>query len=638
VIAVEIHQADSTDSDLSFDLKLLGSGFTTLIPTKAEWRYLDDGSDQGTAWRDIDFDDAAWASGPAEFGYGEGDEATVVNCGKCAHCPCETNFITTYFRHPFTVRDASRFTALEVRVRHDDGAVVHLNGEEVLRTNMPLGDIDSDTSASSSVTVSPRSKFQKQVVNPALLVPGTNVIAVEVHQASASSSDLSFGFALIGDSAPFEPSVVRGPYLQQGTPTQMTIRWRTNGFTLGRVRYGSALHDLSEERDGPFATNHEIVLRDLTPNTKYFYSVGIPSDVLVGSDPDHFFVTSPTVGTATSTRIWVIGDSGTPGYVAEQVRDDYLAFTGSTRTDVGMMLGDNAYNYGTDNEYQAAVFDMFPMLLRNTPLWPALGNHDALSAVSESERGVYFDIFSLPRDGRAGGVASNSEAYYSFDYANVHFLVLDSEARRVRPGEPMLVWADADLAATTQPWIIAYWHQAPYTKGTHDSDGKIDSGGRPTEIREFVLPLLERRGVDLVLTGHSHVYERSSLIDGHYGFSQSFDSETHVRDASDGCVCSGSCPACAKGGTGPYRKGNRSPNGHGGTVYAVVGSSSKGPDHGPIADPHPAMVISLRRHGSMVIDVTGPRLDARWIQRGGTIRDHFTILKKDGSDSDSPSP
>jgi hypothetical protein len=273
---------------------------------------------------------------------------------------------------------------------------------------------------------------------------------------------------------------------------------------------------------------------------------------------------------------------------------------------------------------------MFPMLLRNTPLWPALGNHDALSAVSESERGVYFDIFSLPRDGRAGGVASNSEAYYSFDYANVHFLVLDSEARRVRPGEPMLVWADADLAATTQPWIIAYWHQAPYTKGTHDSDGKIDSGGRPTEIREFVLPLLERRGVDLVLTGHSHVYERSSLIDGHYGFSQSFDSETHVRDASDGCVCSGSCPACAKGGTGPYRKGNRSPNGHGGTVYAVVGSSSKGPDHGPIADPHPAMVISLRRHGSMVIDVTGPRLDARWIQRGGTIRDHFTILKKDG--------
>ena len=93
---------------------------TALIPTGSVWRYLDNGSDQGTAWQAPNFDDSGWASGPAQLGYGDNDEATLVGFG-----PNSTfKYPTTYFRHPFTVDDAANVTAPTVRLLRDDGAVV----------------------------------------------------------------------------------------------------------------------------------------------------------------------------------------------------------------------------------------------------------------------------------------------------------------------------------------------------------------------------------------------------------------------------------------------------------------------------------------------------------------------------------
>ena len=129
------------------------------------------------------------------------------------------------------------------------------------------------------------------------------------------------------------------------------------------------------------------------------------------------------------------------------------------------MLGDSAYQSGTDAEFQNAVFNMYPMLLRQSVLWPTLGCHDSISADSTSQSGPYFDIFSVPRNAEAGGVASGTEAYYSFDFGNIHFIVLDSFESSRAPNGAMLTWLTSDLAATTQPWIIAYWHHPPYSKG-----------------------------------------------------------------------------------------------------------------------------------------------------------------------------
>src|SRR6185436_1150611 len=99
---------------------------TGLVPLSSDWRYSDDGSDQGTAWRQTDFPDSTWALGPAQLGYGDGDEETVINGG-----PVVNRFPTTYFRHAFNVPNPSIYTNLALRVLRDDGVIVYLNDMEI---------------------------------------------------------------------------------------------------------------------------------------------------------------------------------------------------------------------------------------------------------------------------------------------------------------------------------------------------------------------------------------------------------------------------------------------------------------------------------------------------------------------------
>lgn len=588
-----------------------GAGIT-LVPKDAIWSYLDNGSDQGVLWRESVFDDSTWLTGPSELGYGDGDEATVVDFGPDPN----NKYITTYFRHAFNVTDISNISGLTLNLLRDDGAVVYLNGTEVFRSNMPADQITASTLASLAVGGVDETVFHETCVNPALLVNGTNVLAVEIHQFNVLSSDISFNLELT--SSP----VTRGPYLQTGTPTSMTLRWRTCDLTDSRVRYGldpGNLNNLAD--DATPTTEHEILLTGLNPDTQYYYSVGTSTQSFEGGDTDHFFVTSPLQGTAKPTRIWVIGDSGTANANAQAVRDAYLSYTGTSPTDLWLMLGDNAYLSGTDEQYQAAVFDMYPMLLRNSVVWPALGNHDAepLGSSSSNGTGPYFDMFTLPSMGEAGGLASGTEAYYSFDYGNIHFINLNSTGSDRSVGGAMLTWLESDLAATSQDWIIAYWHHSPYSHGSHDSDNPLDSGGRMFDMRENVLPILEAYGVDIVLTGHSHSYERSFLLNGHYGTSDTL-TPPMILDAGDGRMF----------GDGMYAKATLGPGANEGAVYSVVGSS--GLISGGALD-HPAMFVSMNVLGSMVLDVDGNRLDVNFIDDNGTTRDNFTLIKGPRSDA-----
>jgi len=403
-----------------------------------------------------------------------------------------------------------------------------------------------------------------------------------------------------------EAALLRGPYLQTGTPSSIVVRWRTSPATDGVVRYGldpDALTSIAAQ--DTIATDHVVTLTGLAADTRYYYAVGSSTEMLAGSAPDYAFTTSPAPGTTKPFRVWVLGDSGTANASAAAVRDAYDGFTGSRPTDLWLMLGDNAYPDGTDDDYQAAVFDMYPSMLRRSVLWPTFGNHDGNSADSDGEIGPYYEIFTLPRAAEAGGLPSGTEAYYSFDYGNVHYVCLDSYESSRSPAGAMLTWLDADLSATDKDWIIAFWHHPPYTKGSHDSDFETEL----VDMRRNANPILEAHGVDLVLTGHSHSYERSFLIDGHYGVSSTFSPATHVKD----------------GGAGrPYEKPRLGTDPHQGAVYVVAGSS--GQTTGGALD-HPAMYLSLNELGSMVLDFDGNRLDATFLDATGTVRDTFSIVK-----------
>lgn len=166
---------------------------TTLVAAGSTWKYLDDGSNQGTAWRNAAFNDDSWSSGPAELGYGDGNEVTTVDSG-----PDGNHHITTYFRHEFNVTDPSEFTALSLELRRDDGAVVYLNGNPVMTSNMPGGTINFDTPAAGVVGSGDETTFFSQSVAASALVAGNNILAVEIHQVSGGSSDISFDLRLRG--------------------------------------------------------------------------------------------------------------------------------------------------------------------------------------------------------------------------------------------------------------------------------------------------------------------------------------------------------------------------------------------------------------------------------------------------------
>ena len=118
------------------------------------------------------------------------------------------------------------------------------------------------------------------------------------------------------------------------------------------------------------------------------------------------------------------------------------------------MLGDNAYSNGTDAEYQSAVFNMYPNMLKKSVLWPAFGNHDGYSANSDNQTGVFYDIFTLPANAEAGGSASGTEAYYSFDYANIHFICLNSHDIDRSVTGKMCSWLQNDLVVVQKRVLV----------------------------------------------------------------------------------------------------------------------------------------------------------------------------------------
>lgn len=246
-----------------------------LVPAGATWKYLDDGSDQGTAWRGSAFDDASWPSGPAQLGYGDGDESTTVGYGPDPGA----RYITTYFRHTFTVGDASVYESLDLRVLRDDGAIVYLNGSEIFRTNMNPGTVTFTTLAASAIVGIGESAWHPAYLDASALVDGDNVLAVEIHQSAAASSDISLDLGL-------EASTTAAPieFAWAGALTPTSVRVNAKSKIEGGVRLHVSHHpDLSGARvSGVFpaadATNDRVVsiaMRGLDPSTSYHYALEV---------------------------------------------------------------------------------------------------------------------------------------------------------------------------------------------------------------------------------------------------------------------------------------------------------------------------------------------------------------------------
>ena len=402
----------------------------------------------------------------------------------------------------------------------------------------------------------------------------------------------------------------RVPYLQMPSPYAMTVRWQTPKPERGIIHYGLEPGKFTQTAQENQANEvHELRLTGLQPGTKYYYSIGNSTSEHY-SGTDYWFVTPQKPGIQNRVRFAVLGDPGYPSKNQNKSRDALVSWLQlnpreqSASIDMLVTTGDNAYRSGTNEQFEVGFFEPYEVFLRNVPIWPVYGNHDA-------RRRTFFEVFSLPTAAESGGVPSGTEHYYSFNYNLVHFVILDTEESDISNDSTMLEWLRRDLAANQQPWTIAVFHHPPYTKGSHNSDDRSDSGGRMFTIRENILPILEQSGVDLVLSGHSHMYERSHLTDCHYSSSDQLKTEMlkFPEDINRISV---------------YHK-NPKTKSHGGTIYAVLGSSSK--LSGKVQN-HPVMAVTKKLIGTMIIDIDNNKLDGYFISDHATVEDRFQINKQ----------
>ena len=457
-----------------------------------------------------------------------------------------------------------------------------------------------------------------------------------------------FAWSLASQAAVKLPGdhLVRGPYVQRATPHSICVVWRTDMASTPVVRFGANAAQLDRQAGGAdilvrrgdgrslaktadgssdFARldgapqgsfQFEACLTGLEPNQQYYYAIYEGEKKLAGGDENHRFKTHPMTGANLPVRFWVVGDSGTGRPNQAQV---YAAMTNHTARenhppDFYLHVGDLAYSRGRDAEFQAHYFEMYGATLRHTVCWAAMGNHEGYRAKGTQGTGVgpYFDAFVQPMKGEAGGVPSRTESYYSFDWGRVHFLCLNSHDEDRKPTGRMAQWIQEDLsqakAGGQTDWLIAFFHHAPYTKGTHDSDKEKAL----VEVRQYLMPILEQGGVDLVLTGHSHIYERSMLMDGAY---DAKTTATHViLNDGDG----------DPQGDGAYRK-SAGIHSHQGTVQVVTG-------HGGATVGRKGTMPVMRKitveHGSTLVDISGDTLSAIMLNKKGEVGDRFSVIKR----------
>lgn len=351
-------------------------------------------------------------------------------------------------------------------------------------------------------------------------------------------------------------AVTRGPALQSIDQDSAIVGFRLDASCAVNVRYGPGL-SLSQTATAPAGTNHFVTLEGLKPGTDYSYAIDACGQ---GTGKTGSFRTAPVTGSR-SVHFAAMGDFGTGG--SDQTKNANAIV--AQKPEFWVALGDNAYASGTDEEFQTRFFDPMAPLLANVPVFPSLGNHEY-----ETQSGQpYLDNLELPRNNPGG-----TERYYSFDWGNVHLVALDSNAAL----EEQKTWLAQDLAQSKADWKVVFFHHPPYSSGDHQSS---------MAMRKFA-PLFEAGGVDLVLTGHDHNYERTHSLKG----------DQVVPAGTPGSV-----------------------------VYLVVGTGGAVPRPFKVAQPEWSAARNDGVLGYLDVKIDGGTLIAQLLSTTGQVADSFQLTK-----------
>ena len=386
------------------------------------------------------------------------------------------------------------------------------------------------------------------------------------------------------DAALAPTGLVASPYIGETTPTSVVVAWATDTSGASEVRYSEDTSYSHTAAATSFASDgktwHSATITGLTPDTTYHYRV-YTGGVDLTPWSDVTFRTAPP-DTATQVTFAALGDGRPNSTTANpnQAAWDVAAEMAQHAFAFAIHSGDIVYGGGDCsggnsgwNQYLKAYFDVYEDSIKQTPFYPAIGNHELGSGGCGYQ--TYTDVYHLPENAPSG----DEERYYSFDWGNVHVISLNTQ-QSYNAGSAQYNWLENDLQNTDKRWIVVAFHRPPYSSGSHGSN---------TNVRAHLVPLFEQYGVDVVFNGHDHDYERTCPIKN--------NACTTIDD--------------------------------GGVVYFVTGGAGA-----PLYNKKTTNTWSakfLKKHHFMLISVNDCQMDIQAIDENGSVIDTYQIDKCLGS-------
>ncbi len=354
----------------------------------------------------------------------------------------------------------------------------------------------------------------------------------------------------------------RRPFLQNVKTNSIELRWVTDTHEGLIVKYGTTTaygsQVASDTVSGTGGSNNHAIISSLNTNTKYFYQILTSggSPLTAAGDSEYFFRTSPSIGSTTPFTFAIWGDSGNASSNQKAVAKQVAI----KKPNLAVIAGDVAYGYTTDftnnnnlyfNQYTDTANGQNSM--RFTPYYVTCGNHELSCPTVMADH-------SLPGGGNQGGAIST----YAFDYGNVHFVSLNSNgsyayiASSPQLSDPQIRWAYNDLKASSQPWKVVIFHHNGWSAGSHSSNSAIESN---------LVHMASDAGADIVMWGHSHVYERwnKRTGTGFYPNVQEYTIGNGGQAGASSCTSTSPGPGCAAKSTA---------SGESGFLYAEVNGDS----------------------------------------------------------------
>ena len=483
-------------------LGLLGSGAwagddVALVGLSDRWRYQGVGAlaSAPAGWQSEGFDDSTWPEGPGGFG--------TTAYGESTRFPNTNGWERVLLRRSFVVPAGADVRWLSLRVDHSGGFVLGLNGREWVRRGLPG---EPGTPVPLSAMPVPRGAGNPELIPlgtaAGWIRPGTNWLTLQLHADGLYSRWPVFSGEVLANFS-------RAPYLQNVSSNRAEIRCLTPWPRSIRVEYGiDSVREMSVR--GPEGTNHVVRLAGLMPGTRYQYRVVLGDEGEGGATAPLAFRTLPASGPVT---IQVIGDSGWGDFAPHAV----VAQMMRSEADLVLHAGDTVYPGFSPALADHRFLSIQRPWMRTRASAFSWGNHDLYYGFEP-----LVEVFGSPTndtpDWEHALEKTVPQAYYSFDVGDVHVAVLFQPflgQYQMRTNSPQARWLDQDLAATQKPWKVVLAHIPWETSSAHRIDD-TNYNQRPdcAEFAEVLLPITQRHGVQLFLSGHDHNYERLIPYEG----------------------------------------------------------------------------------------------------------------------------